>query len=223
MESRRRVLALFLPLAAALLLVGEALTPKGLDHPITKLSTALKEIPIADAHSGRLYLSNLLVIFGLGTLGVSFAAIATLVRARGATLATVAAVVGGLAGFCGGLVNVLVGHDLAAVAATHATPLAAAHVLVTANRGWVTDVFFVCYLGGVVVATLLTVGALWRSRAVPRWLAFLFLIGIVLAAPAPAGLWSVPLQLPFAVAMVALAIRIWDRPTATSPPAVRVG
>ena len=75
--TRRRVLALLLPLAAVLLVVGEALTPKGLDHPITKLSAAAKEIPIAHAHSGQLYLSNMLVIFGLGALGVSFAALAT--------------------------------------------------------------------------------------------------------------------------------------------------
>ena len=92
--TRTRILALFPPLAAVLLLVGEALTPKGLDHPIS-MSRAAKELPIAEAHLNRLYLSNLLVIFGLGALGVSFAAIAVLVRERGSTIATVAAVVGG--------------------------------------------------------------------------------------------------------------------------------
>ena len=118
LTARTPILALFPPLAAILLLVGEALTPKGLDHPIS-MSRAAKELPIAEAHLNQLYLSNLLVIFGLGALGVSFAAIAVLVRERGSTIATVAAVVGGLAGFCGGLANVLVGYDLAAAATAH--------------------------------------------------------------------------------------------------------
>jgi len=102
LTTRTRILALFPPLAAFLLLVGEALTPKGLDHPIS-MSRAAKELPIAKAHLNQLYVSNLLVIFGLGALGVSFAAFAVLVRERGSTIATVAAVVGGTAGFCGGL------------------------------------------------------------------------------------------------------------------------
>ena len=80
--TRTRILALFPTLAAALLLIGEALTPRGLDHPLS-MSRAAKELPIAEAHLDRLYLSNLLVIFGLGALGVSFAAIAVLMRERG--------------------------------------------------------------------------------------------------------------------------------------------
>jgi hypothetical protein len=209
LTSRRRVLALFLPLAALLLTVGQALTPKGLDHPIS-LSTALRELPIAEAHSGRLYLANLLVICGLGALGVSFCAIAVLVRERGSTIATVAAVVGGVAGFCGGLVNVLVGHDLAAAATAATTRRAGAQVLAAANRGWVFDVLFVCYLGGVAVATILIVVALWRSRAVPRWLPLLFLVGVALGASAPAGIVSIPLQLPVTAALIILSIRIWN-------------
>ena len=214
LTTRTRILALFPPLAAVLLLVGEALTPKGLDHPIST-ARAVKELPIALAHSDRLYFSNLLVIFGLGALGVSFAAIAVLVRERGSTLATVAAVVGGLAGFCGGLANVLVGYDLAAAATAHTTPGAAEQVLVTANRGWAFDVIFVGYLGGLVVATVLTTVALWRSRAVPRWLPILFVLGVALGALAPAGIVSVPLQLPVTVALSVLAIRIWRT---TTPP-----
>jgi hypothetical protein len=211
-STRTRVLAVFPPLAAVLLLVGEALTPKGLDHPIS-MSRAAKELPIAAAHLDRLYFSNLLVIFGLGALGVSFAAIAVLIRERGATIATVAAVVGGLAGFCGALANVLIGYDLAAAATARTTTAAAEHILVSANRGWVFDVVFVVYLGGLVVASVLTTFALWRSRTVPRWLSVLFVVGVVLAAPAPAGIVSVPLQLPIAIALIALAIRIWRTTT----------
>jgi hypothetical protein len=214
LTTRTRTLALFPPLAAVLLLVGEALTPKGLDHPIS-MSRATKELPIAEAHLNQLYLSNLLVIFGLGALGVSFAAIAMLVRERGSTIATVAAVVGGLAGFCGGLANVLVGYDLAAAVKGHTTASAAEQILASANRGWAFDVVFVGYLGGLVVATVLTTVALWRSRAVPRWLPVLFVVGVALAAPAPAGIVSIPLQLPITVALIALAIRIWRT---TTPP-----
>jgi len=212
--TRTRILALFPPLAAVLLLVGEALTPKGLDHPIS-MARVVKELPIAVAHSDRLYLSNLLVIFGLGALGVSFAAFAVLVRERGSTIATVAAVVGGLAGFCGGLANVLVGYDLAAAATAHTNPSPAEQILVSANRGRAFDVVFVGYLGGLVVATILTTVALWRSRAVPRWLPVLFVLGMVLGALAPAGIVSIPLQLPITVALTALAIRIWRT---TTPP-----
>jgi len=214
LTTRTRILALFPPLAAFLLLVGEALTPKGLDHPIS-MSRAAKELPIAKAHLNQLYVSNLLVIFGLGALGVSFAAFAVLVRERGSTIATVAAVVGGIAGFCGGLANVLVGYDLAATANAHTAPAAAEQILVSANRGWAFDVGFVGYLGGLVVATVLTTVALWRSRAVPRWLPILFVLGVVLGALAPAGIVSIPLQLPITVALIALAIRIWRT---TTPP-----
>src|SRR5206468_5004204 len=78
----RRILALFPPIAAALLVTGEALTPKGLDKPLTSMAAAAKALPIATAHSGQLYFSNLLVIFGLAALGVTFAAIGTLASAR---------------------------------------------------------------------------------------------------------------------------------------------
>jgi hypothetical protein len=206
---RIRLLALFLPSAAALMVVGEALTPKGLDHPIST-SRAIKELPIAAAHSGLLSTSNLLVIFGLGALGVSFAAIATLVRERGSSLATAAALVGALAGFCGALANVLVGYDLAAAAVAQTTKAAAIQVLVAANRGSAFDVIFACYLGGLVLATLFTAAALWRGRAAPRWLAVLFVVGVALGAVAPAGVVSIPLQLPITVALVALSIRIWN-------------
>jgi hypothetical protein len=203
------LLSLSLPAAAILLVVGQALTPNGLDHPITKLSTAIRELPIAAAHSERLYVANLFVIFGLGALGLSFAAIATLVRGRGAVLATAAAAVGGLALFCGALVNTFVGYDLAAAARAHTSQARAEQVLLAANRGWGFDLLLAVYLGGVVIATLAIAVALWRARTVPRWLPVLFVIGIALGAPAPAGLVSIPLQLPIAVALVVLAVRIW--------------
>jgi hypothetical protein len=54
--------------------------------------------------------------------------------------------------------------------------------------------------------------ALWRSRRVPRWLAVLFAAGFELAEQtASVGIARVVLQMaPFAVAMVLLAVRIWQ-------------
>jgi hypothetical protein len=95
-RARQRVLALFLPVAAVLYIGGEALSPKGTDQLITTAATAFKVLPIAAQHSAQLYLASGLVLFGLGALAVSYAAIATLVRNRGSALATVAALVGGL-------------------------------------------------------------------------------------------------------------------------------
>ena len=64
MRTRRRILALALPVTAVLLLFGGALTPKGLDRPVTSLAGALRELHIAAAHPGQVYFSNMLVIFG---------------------------------------------------------------------------------------------------------------------------------------------------------------
>jgi len=78
-----RHLAAVLPVTVALLVVGQTLTPHGLDKPITTTATALRELPIAAAHAGRVSLANLLVVFGLGALAVSFCVIAWLVRGAG--------------------------------------------------------------------------------------------------------------------------------------------
>jgi hypothetical protein len=195
--------------AAALLCVGSALTPKGLDQLITTTATAAKVLPIAAAHTRQLYISNLLLLFGLGALGVSFAAIATLVRDRGATAATAAAVVGGFGCFCGALGNVLPGFNLAATVSAHTPPAAAQHYLVTTFTSTVGRMLIVGYLLGMLTGALVIAVALWRSRLVPRWLPLVFAIGLAVATFAPAGIASVPLQLPFAAAMVLLAFHIW--------------
>ena len=46
-RTRQRVLALFLPIAAALYIGAEALNPKGTDQVIPTTATALKVLPIA--------------------------------------------------------------------------------------------------------------------------------------------------------------------------------
>ena len=173
-RARQRVLALFLPIAAVLYIGGEALSPKGTDQLITTAATAFKVLPIAAQHSGQLYLASGLVLFGLGALAVSYAAIATLVRDRGAALATVAALLGGLGAFCGAIVNVLVYPSLAAAATAHVSPGAAAKLLTTAFNSGFGQVFTDLYFASEFLAPLLMAIALWRSRNVPRWLVALF-------------------------------------------------
>jgi len=213
------VLAGFLPVSAALLLIGEALTPKVLDKAITNTTTASRMLPIAAKHLNQLYVSNALVIVGLGALAVSFAAVATLVRGRGATLATLAALIGGLGYFAGAIANVLVGFNLAAATATRTSQAVAARFLVTTFKSGVGNVFVLSYFIGSLAGTLLLGIALWRSRSVPRWLPVLFVIGNVIAMFASAGIVSVPLSLPFTLAMVILAVRIWRAAAPSAGPA----
>ncbi len=180
-RARQRVLALFLPIAAVLYIGAEAVSPKGTDQVLSTTATALKVLPIASHHSAQLYLASFLALLGLGALAVSYAAIAMLVRERGATLATVAALVGGLGAFFGAIVNVLVYPVLAAAATAHVPPGSAAKILVTgANSGFVQTFEYV-YIAAEYLAPLLMAIALWRSRAVPRWLAVLFFAGLELA------------------------------------------
>jgi hypothetical protein len=208
--NRSRVLAAFLPISAALLLIGEALMPKGLDQIITTKSTALTVLPIAAEHTNQVYIAFVMVICGLGALAVAFSSIATLVRGRGATLATTAAVLWGFSLFCGVMANVLVNYNLAATATAHLSRDVAARYLVATFTSWPGKAIVVGYLGGLVVASILMLIALWQSRSVPRWLIFLFAIGLTLGATAPPGPISIALQLPFAAAMILLASRIWQ-------------
>jgi hypothetical protein len=71
--------------------------------------------------------------------------------------------------------------------------------------------FEYAYFIGIYAAPLLMGVALWRSRAVPRWLAVLFVIGLYVAESQSSGGAIVVLyMLPFAAAMVLLAGRIWQ-------------
>jgi len=212
-RMRQRVLALFLPIAAAAYIGGEALSPKGTDQVITTAATAFKVLPIAARHSTQLYLASCLVLLGLAALAVSYAAIAILVRGRGSALATAAALLGGLGAFCGAIVNVLVYPSLAAAATAHVSPEAAAKVLMTAFNSGFGHGFVYFYFASEILAPLLMAIALWRSRSVPRWLAALFLIGLEAAQQMSSiGPIVIVYMLPFAAAMVLLAAQIWKAP-----------
>jgi hypothetical protein len=210
-RARQRVLALFLPIAAVLYISAEALSPKGTDQVLQTTAAALKVLAIAAKHPAQLYVAGSCAVLGLGALAVSYAAIATLARGRGSAVATVAALIGGIGAFCGAIVNVLVFPDLAAAATAHLTPAAAARFLVTISSSGSAYGFIAVYFIGIFAAPALMGFALWRSRSVPRWLAVLFFIGLEVAQQQiSSGPVVVLYMLPFAVAMVLLAARIWQ-------------
>jgi Domain of unknown function (DUF4386) len=219
-RMRQRVLALFLPATAVLYISTEALNPKGTDQIISTSAVALKVLPIAARQPAQLYLSGSLSLLALGALAVSYAAIASLVRDRGSALATVAALLGAVGAFCGALVNVLVGVNLAAAATAHISQAAAARFLVTSFNSGFEQVFSSLYFIGIFAAPLLMGFALWRSRSVPRWLAVLFVIGLEIAQQVSSAgpALVVLLMLPFAAAMLLLAARTWQ--AAARPPRV---
>jgi hypothetical protein len=206
-----RLLAAFLPVTAALYVGAEALDPKGTDQVVTNTATGLRLLPIAAAHSSQLYLSGSLSVLALGGLAVSYAAIATLVTGRGWVIATIAALLGGLGAFAGAMLNVLGGISLAVAASAHTTQAAAARLLVTSFGSWPAQAAGYAYFASEYAAPVVMGFALWRSRAVPRWLAVLFTAGLEVAESMGAiGPKVVLYMLPFAVAMVLLAARIWQ-------------
>jgi hypothetical protein len=142
-----------------------------------------------------------------------------LVRKRGSTAATVAALIGGFGAFCGAIVNVFVGINLAAAATAHVTREAAARFLITNFNSGPGQAFTGVYAFSEYLAPIIMGVALWRSRRVPRWLAVLFVVGFELAEQtASVGLAKVVLLMaPFAVAMVLLAVQIWKADESALP------
>ncbi|MGD0595769.1 MAG: hypothetical protein ABSB54_19035 [Acidimicrobiales bacterium] len=211
LRTRQRMLAVALPLTAALYIGAEGLDPKGTDRVLTTTAIAFKVLPLAAKHSTQLYVSGSLSELALGAVAVSYAAIAMLVRKRGSMAATIAALIGGIGAFCGAIVNVFVGLNVAAAATAHVTRQAAARILIANFNSGPGQAFTDIYAFSEYLAPIIMGFALWRSRRVPRWLAVLFGVGFEVAeATASIGLAKVVLLMaPFAVAMVLLAVRIW--------------
>ena len=212
---RQRILALSLPIAAVLYIACEALAPRGSDQIIQTSSDAYRLLAIASKHPGQLYLSGALGIVGLGFLIIAYIAIATLIKSRGAKLATIAALIGGIGAFAGAITNVFVFPNLAAAATAHMTTAAASQFLVTSfNSGFCRTFTYIYFLAEYTAPFLMGL-ALWRSRSVPRWLAVLFFIGLQVAEFQSSGGPKVILFMsPFAVAMFLLSARIWKTPSA---------
>ena len=217
-RQRQRILAVFLPITAVLYISAEALDSRGTDQVVTSTAVALKLLPIAAAHSSQLYLSGSLSVLALGGLAVSYAAIAALVTGRGWVIATIAALLGGVGAFAGAMLNVIGGISLAAAASAHMAPGAAARFLVTSFGSVPSQVVEYVYFASEYAAPVVMGVALWRSRAVPRWLAVLFTAGLEVAESMGAiGPKVVLFMLPFAVAMILLAARIWRAAARPAP------
>jgi len=221
-RARQRILAAFLPIAAVLYISCEALDPKGTDQVVTDLATGLKLLAIAGRHPTQLYVAGALSLLALGAVAVSYAAIALLVTDRGWVIATVAALLGGIGAFCGAITNVLVGINLAAAATAHTSPDAAARFLMTTFNSGAGQFFTYVYFLSEYAAPVLMGFALWRSRRVPLWLAALFTVGFELAiAQSAKGPIVIAWMLPWGIAMILLAARIWraaGQPATTPEP-----
>ncbi|MGB6453346.1 MAG: hypothetical protein WBH47_02555 [Streptosporangiaceae bacterium] len=219
---RQRILALFLPVTAVLYVGAEALDPKGTDQVVTTTGAGLKLVGIAAMHPTQLYVAGSLSVLALGALAVSYAAIAMLVKGRGWVVATVAALLGGIGAFCGAIINVLVGVNLAAAATAHISSDAAARFLMTSFNSGAGQFFTYVYFAGEYAAPVVMGFALWRSGTVPRWLAVLFTVGFEIAEPQSSkGPVVIVFMLPWAIAMVVLAARIWRPAASAAQPAAR--
>jgi hypothetical protein len=218
-RPRQRMFALALPLTVALYIGAEGLDPKGTDQIVTTTAVALNVLPIAAKHHTQLYISGSLSELALGAVAVSYGAIAMLIRRSGSTAATVAVLVGGIGAFCGAIVNVFSGLNLAAAATAHVSRDAAARLLVTNFSSGPSQAFTGVYAFSEFVAPIIMGVALWRCGHVPRWLTILFAVGFELAAQTGSvGVARVVVQMaPFALAMVLLAIRIWRAADEAAP------
>jgi hypothetical protein len=81
----------------------------------------------------------------------------------------------------------------------------------TSFNSGVGQLFTYLYFVSEYTAPVLMGFALWRSRSVPRWLAVLFTVGLELAeAQSSKGAVVIFFMLPWAIAMLLLAARIWQ-------------
>jgi hypothetical protein len=100
---------------------------------------------------------------------------------------------------------------------------AAAQFLVTSFNSAPSQAFTYCYFLAEFTAPVAMGFALWRSRSVPRWLAALFVLGFYAAEGQSAkGPVVILFMLPWAVAMVLLAARIWQAAARPAQPAASV-
>jgi hypothetical protein len=219
LRARQRMFAVALPLTAALYIGAEGIDPKGTDQIVTTMAVALKVLPISAKHHTQLYISGSLTELALAAVVISYGAIAMLIRKRGSTAATIAVLLGGIGAFCGAIVNVFGGLNLAAAATAHVPHDVAARLLVTNFNSGPGQAFTDVYAFSEFVAPIIMGVALWRSGRVPRWLAVLFALGFQLAEQTGSvGVARVVVQMaPFALAMVLLAVRIWRAADEAAP------
>ena len=157
-------------------------------------------------------------MLALGGLAVSYAAIARLVTGRSWVIATIAALLGGLGAFAGAMLNVLGGISLAAAASAHTTQTAGAQFLVTSFGSWPAQAAAYIYFASDIrragrdgvraVAQPRRCRAGWPSCSPSAWKS---------PTRSAFGPKVVLFMLPFAAAMILLAVRIWRAAARPAP------
>ena len=184
--------------------------PKGLDSQSSSLASTTKQVTIAARHVDRFDAASVLIVFGLAAAAVSFAAIAVLVRGRGATFATTAVVLGAIALTCGVVANSTDNLALAEAAAVHPAAAVAGRMWVHIDASAFANTLGAVYFFGWMVAIVLAAIALWRSRVVPRWLAVVFAVAYIVSNfSSPGVIPGVPESLPFLLVMGYLGLLVW--------------
>jgi hypothetical protein len=225
LRSRQRLLGWGGVVGIVVLTLGDLITPHGTDQHITTVPAGLAELKAAHAHPATTYVAFLLVVLGFFGLAVGFLALATLVRERGARLATAAGGIGLFACFSAAVINVWAGLDVyAAVKADMSRSSAAAFLVSAQHTSAVSAVFALGYFVGLLLAGVLAGAALWRSRVVPRWVGIVFPVSLAVAAGSPSGVPGTALAVPFAALMAWLCVTaVWSaRPEPVEDPTSQI-
>jgi hypothetical protein len=130
-------------------------------------------------HRDAAWLGAIVDGLGIAAIGIAFGlAVCRLAPARGSTLANIGAVLAGIGGvaFCAGMISfgslAWYATDTAAIPTDPGTALMA---YVEDNPGHVMGLQMVGFLL-FTLGSLVLMGALWRSRSVPRWLPIGYLV-----------------------------------------------
>ncbi|MDX6199108.1 MAG: hypothetical protein QOJ79_2259 [Actinomycetota bacterium] len=198
-RTRRRLIAVLPATAAALLAIGNATLPK---HTFVFTGTtehALGALAATGAAPGRVRLAGLVLIVGYTCLAAAFCALASLVTRRGGSAATAGAVFGVVGSAGAVMVTCWIALSVyAANAADIASEAKAGYLVSLVKTSGLGNAAGLPFLGGLFLGGVLMGFGLFRSGAVPRWLAVLFpitLIPATLAAPQDVlgGLLALPL------------------------------
>jgi hypothetical protein len=206
-ETRRRLLAAVTVAAPVLLALGNATLPK---HTFVFTGTAehaRDALAATAAAPDRVRLAGLILVAGYAALAVAFCAIASLVRRRGGAAATVGAVLGTIGSVGAILVTCWIALSVyAAGRADIPAEAKAGYLIALVKTSGLGNAAGLPFLGGLLLGSVVMGVALFRSRAVARWLAVLFPICVIPATiAAPQDVLGGLFALPLVVVMVLLA------------------
>jgi hypothetical protein len=199
LRTRRRLLAVTPVAAAVLLAIGNATLPK---HSFVFTGTtehALGALTATAAAPDRVRIAGLVLIAGYACLGAAFCALASMVRGRGGLAATAAAGFGVIGSVGAVMVTCWIALSVfAANGADITTDAKAGYLVSLVKTSGLGNAAGLPFLGGLFAGGVLMGVALFRSKAVPAWLAVLVpitLLPATLAAPQDllGGLFALPL------------------------------